>query len=325
MKYNEPFKLKPAYKDYLWGGTRLKKEFNKKSDLDIVAETWECSVHKDGESIVSTGTYKGKTLSEILKSNKDYLGTHPKKIGKFPILVKFIDAKKDLSVQVHPTDEYAYKYENKSFGKTEMWYVIDAEKDAKLIYGFNRDVTKEQVRKAIEEGKLSKYLQRVDIKKNDVFYIPSGTVHAICSGALVAEVQESSNLTYRLYDYDRVDKNGNKRELHIDKALDVLNFKSNKEPIQPLRVLKFKEGSAKELLCRCKYFQVFRCLINTKKGITYKTDDLSFHILLCYEGKGIIKYNDTHIKVDKGDTIFVPANSCELTISGKINLLDINS
>lgn len=324
MKYNEPFKLTPVYKDYLWGGTRLKKEFNKKSNLDIVAESWECSVHPDGESIISTGTYSGRTLSEVLDSNKSYLGSHPKKIGQFPILVKFIDAKKDLSVQVHPTDEYAYKYENKYFGKTEMWYVIDAEKDAKLIYGFNRDVTKEQVRKAIEDGKLGKYLQKVDIKKNDVFYIPSGTVHAICSGALVAEVQESSNLTYRLYDYDRVDKNGNKRELHIYKALDVLNLNSSAEPKQPLRVLKFEKGYAKELLCRCKYFQVYRFLVNGK-NIIYKTDSLSFHILLCYEGKGFIKYNDEKITINKGDTIFVPANSYELSINGNLGLLDINS
>lgn len=322
---NKPFKLSPAFKDYLWGGSRLKKEFNKNCDLDVLAESWECSVHKDGESIVSTGIYKGKTLNEVLKNNKNYLGTHPSKLDRFPILVKLIDAKKDLSVQVHPTDEYAYKKENKEYGKTEMWYVIDAEKDAKLIYGFKRDVTKEEVEESILNGTFNKYLQRVNIKKNDVFYIPSGTVHAICAGALVAEVQENSNLTYRIYDYDRVDKNGNKRELHIDKALDVLNYKASSEPRQPLRVLKFSEGFAKELLCRCKYFQVSRLLINSKKNIEYKTDELSFHVLLCYEGSGKINYENEKIIINKGDAIFVPANSCLINITGNLELLDINS
>ena len=179
--------------------------------------------------------------------------------GELPILIKLIDAKKDLSVQVHPSDAYARENENGQLGKTEMWYVLDAKKDAKLIYGLYHDVTKEQLRRSIEDGTVEKYLQKVPVKKNDLFYIEAGTIHAIGAGVLVAEIQESSNLTYRLYDYDRVGKDGKKRELHIDKALETADLNASAEPRQPLRVLKYRRGCASELLCRCKYFEVYVC------------------------------------------------------------------
>ena len=189
----------------------------------------------------------------MLDSNPEYLGT---KHNELPILIKFIDADKDLSVQVHPDDEYAKK-ENDN-GKTEMWYVLDATKDAKLVYGFNKDCSQDEVREAIKDGSLIDKLQIVDVKKNDVFFIEPGTVHAIGAGSLIAEIQESSNLTYRLYDYDRVDKQGKKRDLHIDKALEVANLNSSSKPRQPMRVLKYENGVARELLARCRYFEVYR-------------------------------------------------------------------
>ena len=202
----EILKLQPAGKDYLWGGTRLRDEYGKKIDLTPLAETWECSVHPDGPSIVANGPHKGKTLAEVLRLHQEYLGSKVKN-GELPILVKFIDAKKDLSVQVHPDDEYAREHEADN-GKTEMWYVIDAEEGASLVYGFQHKVTPKLLKKAIETGTLDKHLHKIKVRKGDVFYVPAGTVHGIGAGILIAEIQESSNVTYRVYDYNRVDKNG---------------------------------------------------------------------------------------------------------------------
>jgi mannose-6-phosphate isomerase len=327
---NVPFMLKPAAKDYLWGGQRLNDDFEKNIDMDPLAETWECSTHPDGPSVVSGGEFDGKLLIDVLKEHPEFLGKHCEALGELPILIKFIDAKADLSVQVHPSDDYAKKYENGQLGKTEMWYVLDAIKDSKLVYGLKHNCSKAVMRKAIEKGELEKHLQYVPIKKNDVFFIEAGTIHAIGAGALIAEIQENSNLTYRLYDYDRVDKNGNKRELHVDKALDVSNLNSMGEPRQAMRVLKYRPGVADELLCRCKYFEVYRMLINTERRqrVTYCSDELSFRVLLCYDGCGNISYRTEdgrkeYIDIYKGDCIFVPANSKELVLNSVMELLDV--
>ena len=327
---NVPFKLKPAAKDYLWGGQRLNDDFGKNIDIDPLAETWECSTHPDGPSVVSGGKYDGRRLIDVLKEHPEYLGKHCEKLGELPILIKFIDAKANLSVQVHPSDDYAREYENGQLGKTEMWYVLDAAKDAKLVYGLKHDCSKDAIRSSIEAGELEKHLQYVPINKNDVFFIEAGTIHAIGAGALIAEIQENSNLTYRLYDYNRVDKNGNKRELHIDKALDVSNLSSSAEPKQAMRVLNYKPGVANELLSRCKYFEVYRMLINTERrqNVTYCSDELSFRVLLCYAGCGTISYtlddgSKEYIDVYKGDCIFVPANSGVLTLNGVMEFLDV--
>ena len=324
---NYPFLLKPVGKDYLWGGRRLKDDFSKDIDLEPLAETWECSTHPDGPSVVAGGEFEGMTLSEVLKAHPEYIGTHPRTKDELPILIKFIDAKKDLSVQVHPDDEYAKEYENGSLGKTEMWYVMDAAKDAKLIYGFHNDIDKETLRKSITDGTVEKYLQKVKVEKDDVFYIEAGTVHAIGAGALIAEIQENSNLTYRLYDYNRVDKNGKLRELHIDKALAVSNLKGSEKPKQPMRVLKYKRGCASEFLCRCKYFQVERQLINTercKEMAEFSTDSNSFQVFLCLNGCGTMFGENTMINFFKGDCIFVPADSIALKFHGRAQLLKVS-
>lgn len=324
---NSPLFLRPTGKDYLWGGTRLNDEFAKGIDMYPLAETWECSTHSDGPSFVVNGIYANKTLTSVLEKHPEYLGDKYKGEKELPILIKFIDAKEDLSIQVHPSDEYAFTHENGELGKTEMWYVLDATKDAKLVYGLRRDISKEELRKSIEENTLTSILQYVPIQKNDVFFIPSGMIHAISKGALVAEIQESSNLTYRLYDYNRLDKNNQKRELHIDKALEVANLKSASEPRQPLRVLKYEQGKASELLCRCKYFEVYRMLINTERRqiVTYKSDSLSFRVLLCVDGCGLIQDETESRPFYKGDCIFVPANSKELVIHGQAIFLDIRA
>lgn len=322
---NKPFLLKPSAKDYLWGGNRLNDEFAKEIELSPLAETWECSTHPDGPSFVVSGEYEGKTLTEVLKEHPEFLGIHPKTNGELPILIKFIDAKNDLSVQVHPTDDYANEYENGQLGKTEMWYVLDASKDASLVYGLSHTTDKEVIKEAIENGTVEKYLQKVPVKKDDVFFIEAGTIHAIGAGTLIAEIQENSNLTYRMYDYNRVGKNGKKRELHIEKALDVANLNGMLEPKQPLRVLKYRQGVASELLSRCKYFEVYRMIVNTERRqvVHYQSDEISFRVLLCVNGCGVIKFADEILNVYKGDCIFVPADSVELTLHGKMQFLDV--
>ncbi len=323
-KGNFPILLSPAGKDYLWGGRRLKDDFSKDIALEPLAETWECSTHPDGFSIVASGKSKGQTLKDVLAEHPEYLGEKHAEKGDLPILIKFIDAKTDLSVQVHPDDEYAAQYENGSLGKSEMWYVLDAQKNTKLIYGFCRDMDKQTLYRSLKAGTIEKYLQRVPIQKDDVFYIPSGQVHAIGAGALIAEIQESSNLTYRLYDYNRLDKNGRFRPLHIEKGVEVANLKGGVEPRQPLRVLKFKRGYAMELLCRCKYFQTERMLLNSERwreGAAFQTGGNSFKVLLCTEGVGILAGESESLNFIKGDCIFVPADSIPLRLHGKAQLL----
>lgn len=325
---NKPFLLRPAGKDYLWGGSRLKDDFSKDIDMEPLAETWECSTHPDGPSTVASGEHEGKLLTDVLKEHPEYLGTHPRTEGELPILIKFIDAKRDLSVQVHPDDAYAQEKEHGSLGKSEMWYVLDAAKDAKLIYGFYHDMTKEVLRESLLNGTVEKYLQKVHIQKDDVFYIEAGTVHALGAGALVAEIQENSNLTYRMYDYNRVDKSGNLRELHIDKALEVVDLKGSAKPRQPMRVLKYKKGCASELLCRCKYFQTERLLINTERlreMADFATGSNSFEVLLCTAGCGVVlEEGGETLRFFRGDCIFVPADSVPLKIHGKAQMLKVS-
>ena len=325
---NSPFLLKPIGKNYLWGGSRLNDDYAKGINMFPLAETWECSTHPDGPSIVASGEHSGNTLTDVLLQHPEYLGTHHRTKGELPILIKFIDAKEELSVQVHPDDAYAMKYENDSLGKTEFWYVLDAAEDAKLVYGLSRNVDAEVIKKSIKQGTIEKYLQKVPIKKDDVFYIKAGTVHAIGAGALIAEIQESSNLTYRLYDYDRVDGQGKKRELHVDKALEVADLTGSMPPSQILRVLKFRPGCATEFLCRCKYFQAERMLVNTERireRVSFHTSPLSFQVLLCIGGCGTIFFGEREaIHFFKGDCIFIPADSVIITIHGKAQFLKVS-
>ena len=325
---NEPFRLKPAGIEKLWGGTRLNDDFSKDIDAEKIAETWECSTHPDGQSIVGSGVNKGLTLSEVISKNPEILGEKLKELSDLPILVKLIDAQQNLSVQVHPNDEQANKLENQKNGKMEFWYVLDAFKDSKLFFGLNHDLTTKQLSASISDKSIEKYLQKIPVKKGDIFFINPGTIHAIGAGVLIAEIQQNSNITYRLYDYERIDKNGCKRVLHLDKALKVANLNQSKNPKQPMRIIKYKMGCASELLCRCQYFQVERLLINTERTrILYETASASqsFEIYLCINGCGIIYYEPNHvIMFFKGDTIFVPANSVFFKIHGKAEFLKVS-
>ena len=325
-----PFTFKPILKKVIWGGSDICPFKGITPVENGVGESWELSHVEGNYSVVANGELEGQSLDDLIRTyGKDLLGGKVmERFGTtFPLLIKFIDARDNLSIQVHPNDELAKKRHN-SFGKTEMWYVLDAAKDAKLIYGFHHNITKETLRDSIRSGTVEKYLQKVPIQKDDVFYIEAGCVHAIGAGALIAEVQESSNLTYRLYDYDRVDKDGRKRELHIEKALDVANLKSSAEPRQPMRVLQYREGCASELLCRCRYFQTERLLLNTERCrdmVDYRTKSNSFEILLCIDGCGMLFHQDGEsLPFFRGDCIFVPADSVPMKIHGRAKFLKVS-
>lgn len=307
-----PVKLLPAFKDYLWGGTKLKSVYNKKSNLDILAESWELSAHKDGQSIIADGKYQGLKLTEYINTlGNDILGKKAKKFDYFPILIKFIDAKNNLSVQVHPNDNYALKNEGE-YGKTEMWYILDCESKAFLYYGFKRDISKEEYEDAIKNNTLTEILNAVPVHKGDVFFIPSGTVHAIGAGIMICEIQQNSNTTYRVYDYGRRDKNGNTRPLHIQKAIDVSNL-SKSSDLKPV-----PQGND-VILASCDYFTVRK--LTVENNIEINITDESFQSFIAVEGCGVIKMNGNAIEFNKGDSIFIPAQNSSYTIQGKCEII----
>ncbi len=305
MNIEPIIKLEPAFKDYLWGGTKLRDIYHKNCDFDIIAESWELSAHPDGTCIVASGRFKGLPFTEYLeKVGYSVLGTKYDTNKEFPLLIKLIDAKQNLSVQVHPNDEYALKNEN-GYGKTEMWYVIDAEPNAGLYVGFDRDVSKKEVAQRIADNTIMEVLDFHTTKPGDVFFIPAGTVHAIGAGNLICEIQQSSNSTYRLYDYDRRDKNGNPRELHLAKALDVLNYKKY-EPVT-------FNGNVS-----CKYFDVSIVDVVGKQQITLSKE--SFYSITCIKGFGNLILGDI-VPINSGETTFIPATDNFLTVEGNVSLV----
>lgn len=318
----EPMLLSPTGKDYLWGGNNLKTKFYKELPLTPLAETWECSAHPNGPSTVTNGEHRGKTLDAVLREHPEYLG---ERVGEeLPILIKFIDAEKNLSVQVHPDDDYARKYENQR-GKAEMWYVLDAKPGAKLVHGFSHPVTKELLREAVKSGNLSKHLQKVRVSPGDVFFIPPGTVHAIGEGLLIAEIQENSDVTYRVYDYDRMDKDGKKRELHVDKALEVLNLKAGASVKQAPRTVHYYPGCSREVLARCKYFETER--IQVSMGFSFTVTDGSYQVLLCIDGRGGLETEAGRrpLRFAKGDCVFIPAGMGRCHVLGYTTLLKVRN
>ena len=320
-----PFLLSPAGKDYIWGGERLKSLFGKDLDLSPLAESWECSVHPDGPSHVASGPFAGRTLEEVLAEHPELLGTSFSALGELHILVKLIDAKRDLSVQVHPDDDYAFREEGGQQGKTEMWYVLDAEPGASLVFGLSRAAKAVELRAALADGSFESLLRYIPVRPGDVFHIPSGTIHTIGGGILLVEVQQNSNLTYRLYDYGRLGKDGRPRPLHVDKALAVADLSAAKPPRQSLRVLRFRPGFAEEELCTCPYFQVWRCRLNAgpdaaASQIVLPALPESYRVLLCTEGEGVLA-GEEELRFRKGDTVFIPATCGALRLSGRADFL----
>lgn len=308
----EILKLNPVFKDYIWGGTKLRDDYGFKSNLEKLAEGWMLSCHKDGENTILNGEFKNKTLSEVVKENPEFLGENGKKFEYFPILIKLIDAKNDLSVQVHPDNEYAMRVE-KEYGKTECWYILDCDEDAELIYGFNRNLTSDEFRKAIENNTFMDAVNKVKVKKGDLFFIEAGTLHAIGKGILLAEIQQNSNTTYRVYDYGRLGADGKPRELHTEKAIDVTICTPPTRDTNPEGELITGSGYSEQLLTKCELFNVKKIAVTNEYSDF--ADEKSFVSVLITDGNGTID----DIEIKKGDSLFIPANYGEFRICGKVD------
>jgi len=313
MEKKYPMKMRPFFKDYLWGGTRLKDEYNKKTDLTIVAESWEVSCHPDGPCVVDNGEFKGQTLDFVLNQHPGWMGSLCSGFTEFPLLIKLIDSRELLSLQVHPDDEYARAVDNQA-GKNEMWYVAAAKPGAELILGFNEPLNKNEVRAAIAKNELMQAVRRIPVSAGDCYRVPAGLLHAVCDGIIIVEVQQNSNLTYRVYDYDRKDINGNKRELHVDKAVDVLDTTLN------------AEKSSGNYLADWKYFKSE--LVTVKRDTELNCNDESFQCLVTIEGELTItnkdsenpnNFDDQNLK--KGETVFIPAGMGNYTLNGQAKVM----
>lgn len=314
----EMLKLRPACKDYLWGGHRLVEEYGIDYPGDICAEAWTLSCHKDGESVVCEVAgkvsseeckYVGKPLDEVIRDNgKEILGTNCVRFEDFPILIKLIDAKKPLSIQVHPDDEYALKNEGQ-YGKTEMWYILEAQEGSYLYQGFDHEITKEEFENRIKDNTLEEVLNKVYVKKGDVVFIKPGTLHAIGAGILLAEIQQNSNVTYRIYDYGRLGADGKPRQLHIKQSIDVTKL----EPPTPYKA---EDGH----LAVCPFFQVD--LFEVKEGASFETnvDATSFVNLLVTDGEANVISADSGqtLHVSKGESLFIPAGTGCIKIEGAL-------
>lgn len=298
-----PILLSAPLKDYIWGGTKLKDEFGFDTDLDRVSEAWVLSCHKDGNSIVLNGEMKGKPLSEVLNiwGNKA-LGDRAAKFPYFPLLIKLIDACDRLSLQVHPDDEYAMRVEGE-FGKTEMWYVVDCEPGAQLIYGLTKKIDRNEFEKRIRDNTIEEVCNFVPVKKGDVFFIPSGTLHAIGKGILIAEVQQNSNTTYRVSDYGRLGADGKPRALHIDKALDVTKTEPPTVPYGAVGEVKRAGDSEIRILAKCPLFTAQA--LNLKGEFDVESD--SFVSAVVLSGKVRASWNGGIIDMPKGSSLFIPA------------------
>ncbi len=314
----QPLKLRPATKDYVWGGTRLHTEFDLPMEEDRLAEAWVLSCHPDGENVIENGKFQGRTLSDVLANEgKAWRGTHAAKFSFFPVLIKLIDASDNLSVQVHPSDAYALEHEHQ-LGKTEAWYILDCAEDAEILYGFQSEISKEAFRAAIETNTLLDKVRRVKVKKGELYFIPSGTLHAICKGILLAEVQQNSNVTYRVYDYGRL-VDGKPRELHVEKALDVTTLVPMENGGRPLGTPQKKDGCTETLLTQCEYFTAYSLDIEEKA--TLNADETSFISLVGLDGNAVVLHEDNALTLYKGESIFLPAGLGQVEILGKAQVL----
>ena len=313
-----PLQFEPILKDRIWGGEKLKTILNKSITSKITGESWELSTVEGDVSVVANGDLAGKSLNYLIDLNPDaLLGTEVhKKFGKqFPLLFKYLDAREDLSIQVHPNDELAKKRHN-SFGKTEMWYVMQADTDSKLIVGFKEDSNATEYVENLKNKTLLSILEYVEVEVGDVFFLETGTVHAIGAGMVIAEIQQTSDITYRLYDFDRVDASGNERELHVDLALDAINYKK----IDTYKKY-HKELNQSNSMVDCHYFTTNFLPLDGEVAV-HKTGD-SFTVYMCVEGDFELEYEDTKFKYIKGDTVLIPAALKSFVLSGKGSLLEI--
>ncbi len=313
-----PLQFNPILKERIWGGTKLETILNKPINSNITGESWELSTVDGDVSVVANGDLKGKSLTELIDQYpNEILGTEVyQHFGKqFPLLFKYLDAREDLSIQVHPNDALAKKRHN-SFGKTEMWYVMQADDDAELIVGFKENSSKEEYVKNLEDKTLLTILNTKKAQKGDVFFLKTGTVHAIGAGLLVAEIQQTSDITYRLYDFNRVDANGNKRELHIDLALDAINY--NK--VNSQKKYSKEENKSNEIV-DCQYFTTNFIPLNNKISVNKSGE--TFTVYMCTEGNFEIEIEKTNYSYKQGDTVLIPARIRNYNLNGNASLLEI--
>lgn len=308
-----PIFLAPIFKERIWGGTDLKKHFSYNIPSEHTGECWAISAHPNGQNTVENGTYKDLTLGELWDKHPELFNYY--KSDKFPLLTKIIDANKDLSVQVHPDDEYAKKHENGEYGKTECWYILDCKKDAEMVFGHTAQ-TKEEFRELAENGEWDKLLNRIKIKPGDFFFVPSGTIHALCEGTLVLETQQSSDTTYRVYDYDRVDQHGEKRELHLEKAFDVTTVPHRPYAITPKQIE--QNGATLTTYVQHKYFTVNKVEI-TEPGTLVQDKD--FMLVSVIDGVAELIVDDQVYSIKKGDHFILPHGAGEFKINGKVELI----
>lgn len=313
----QPIKFKPIFIEKIWGGYNLKDKFGFNIPKETqIGEVWTISDNRTAVSEIEDSIFEVNNLNDLIKKFPVKILGKENSYKRFPLLIKFIDAQDKLSVQVHPDDKYAYEFENKDLGKTEMWYIIDAEPGSKLICGLKDGTTKEKFIELMETNRLEECLKEVNVQKGDVIFIPSGMVHAIGSGILICEIQQNSDLTYRVYDYNRIDKNGKKRELNIDKALDVIDFNLRTEKIIP----KFKEidGGLIATPVKSRYFNTD--IIKVYSKVNFNTYG-NFNTLTAVEGNSIITNGDNRTKIQAGETILIPACIENYSIEGKSTIL----
>lgn len=315
-----PIFFEPIYKETVWGGQLLKGMYDRELPSDHTGESWEVACHDNGTSIVANGIYKGKYLSDLMEEEKQsLLGPRFKDAGKFPLLVKLIDANDKLSIQVHPDDAYAHQYANGELGKTEMWYVLSAKKDAKLVLGTKPGTTKEMFNQGIIEGQLEQYIEELEVQAGDVINIPAGMLHAIEDGIVLAEIQQNSDTTYRVYDWNRVGLDGQPRELHIEDALNVIDFEGK------LKSEKVKGLALKEKDYTMTYYIANQYFAMEKLDIdgcwSDHTDNINFYLYTCVAGRGIIRYTNQDISFKAGQSFMIPASLGEYSIEGNAELL----
>lgn len=311
-----PMKLLPYVSETIWGGRKLIEEYGVKTEKKNAAEGWMLSCHEAGASTVENGGFAGISLADVVKNNPELCGKNAEKFEEFPILIKFIDAMDNLSVQVHPTKEYCEKT-GRGQSKTECWYIIDCDEDAHLILGFDNEITPEQFKNAIESGNLTDYVSKVPVKKGDFFFIESGTLHAICKGILLAEVQESSNTTYRIFDYNRVGNDGKPRELHVADGVAVTKLEKYSQPDFSNPEL---DTDVRKLLADCPLFKVWK--LDADGEFAANADENSFVSLLIMAGEGTLDCCGETLNLRKGDSIFIPANAGEYKLSGKMEIIE---
>jgi mannose-6-phosphate isomerase len=313
-----PLTFEPIYKERIWGGTKLKDYLNKSFDSNQIGESWELSTVTHDVSVVSNGEFAGLNLNELIeKYPVEILGANSiEKFGlEFPLLFKFLDAKEDLSIQVHPNDELA-KQRHNSFGKTEMWYVMQADENARLVVGFKNKTNQHDYIKHLEDKTLVDILNETPVEKGDAFFLETGTVHAIGAGVLIAEIQQTSDITYRLYDWDRVDVYGNGRELHNDLAVDAINYEETNTKIQ----YKNKTNQSVNLV-ECPFFTTN--ILEVSGNFNWKKKKESFTVLMCTEGNFVLVAPNSKSEFKKGDTVLIPAIIEEFQIIGETSLLEI--